>query len=244
MIQLNNIEKRFGDKVVLKDISLNVQDGEVVSIIGPSGSGKSTLLRCINLLEQPTSGSVWIDGVNIIESDVQTNDIRTQIGMVFQGFNLFDNKNVLENCMLAQTNVLGKSKEDAKRTALMFLESVGMIEFSNAQVSGLSGGQKQRVAIARALCMNPKYMLFDEPTSSLDPEVVGDVLDVMKNLAKMGMTMVVVTHEMMFAKQVSDRVVFMSDGVIVEEANPKQMFSNPVNSRTKEFLARVLSNTM
>ncbi len=244
MIQLNNIEKKFGDKVVLKDISLNVEDGEVVSIIGPSGSGKSTLLRCINLLEQPTSGSVWIDGVNIIESDVQTNDIRTQIGMVFQGFNLFDNKNVLENCMLAQMNVLGKSKEDAKRTAMMFLESVGMIDFSNAQVSSLSGGQKQRVAIARALCMNPKYMLFDEPTSSLDPEVVGDVLDVMKNLAKMGMTMVVVTHEMMFAKQVSDRVVFMSDGVIVEEASPKEMFSNPTNSRTKEFLARVLSNTM
>lgn len=242
MIKVEAIKKYFGNKMVLDDISLDINDGQVVTIIGPSGSGKSTLLRCMNLLEEPTSGEVYIDGQAIIGEDVDINLIRSNMGMVFQHFNLFENLNVLDNCTLAQVKVLKKSKQDAKNTALEYLENVGMIDFKNAKVSSLSGGQKQRVAIARALCMNPSYMLFDEPTSALDPEVVGDVLEVIKDLAKSGMTMVIVTHEMGFAKEVSDRVIFMDKGLVVEDADPEQIFTNPKHQRTQEFLSRVLNH--
>lgn len=242
MIKVEAIKKYFGNKMVLDDISLDINDGQVVTIIGPSGSGKSTLLRCMNLLEEPTSGEVYIDGQAIIGEDVDINLIRSNMGMVFQHFNLFENLNVLDNCTLAQVKVLKKSKQEAKNTALEYLENVGMIDFKNAKVSSLSGGQKQRVAIARALCMNPSYMLFDEPTSALDPEVVGDVLEVIKDLAKSGMTMVIVTHEMGFAKEVSDRVIFMDKGLVVEDADPEQIFTNPKHQRTQEFLSRVLNH--
>lgn len=241
MIKVENIKKYFGSKMVLDDITLDIEDGKVVTIIGPSGSGKSTLLRCMNLLEEPTSGEVYVDGQAIIGADVNINLIRSQMGMVFQHFNLFENLNVIDNCTLAQIKVLKKDKEEAKKIAIQFLENVGMGDFINAKVSSLSGGQKQRVAIARALCMNPKYMLFDEPTSALDPEVVGDVLEVIKDLAKSGMTMVVVTHEMGFAKEVSDRVIFMDKGLVVEDTDPQTMFTNPEHDRTKEFLKRVLA---
>ncbi|WOO87774.1 amino acid ABC transporter ATP-binding protein [Mollicutes bacterium LVI A0039] len=241
MIKVENIKKYFGNKMVLDDINLEIEDGKVVTIIGPSGSGKSTLLRCMNLLEEPTSGEVYVDGQAIIGGDVNINLVRSQMGMVFQHFNLFENLNVLENCVLAQIKVLKKSKQEAEQTALEYLANVGLSEFKNTKVSSLSGGQKQRVAIARALCMNPKYMLFDEPTSALDPEVVGDVLEVIKDLAKSGMTMVVVTHEMGFAKEVSDRVIFMDKGLIVEDTDPQTMFTNPKHERTQEFLKRVLA---
>lgn len=241
MIKVENIKKYFGNKMVLDDITLDIEDGKVVTIIGPSGSGKSTLLRCMNLLEEPTSGEVYVDGQAIVGEDVNINLVRSQMGMVFQHFNLFDNLNVLDNCTLAQTKVLKKSKADAVKTAEQFLDDVGMIDFKNVKVSSLSGGQKQRVAIARALCMNPKYMLFDEPTSALDPEVVGDVLEVIKDLAKSGMTMVIVTHEMGFAKEVSDRVIFMDKGLVVEDSDPETMFTNPKHERTQEFLKRVLA---
>lgn len=241
MIKVESIKKYFGKKMVLDNVNLEIKDGSVVTIIGPSGSGKSTLLRCLNLLEEPTSGEVYVDGQAIISGDVNINEVRSTMGMVFQHFNLFDNLNVLDNCVLAQTKVLKIPKKEAEKTALELLEKVGMSDFVKVKVSSLSGGQKQRVAIARALCMNPKYMLFDEPTSALDPEVVGDVLSVIKDLAKSGMTMVIVTHEMGFAREVSDRVIFMDKGVVVEDLDPETMFTNPKFDRTKEFLKRVLA---
>ncbi len=241
MIKVENIKKYFGQKMVLDDINLDIEDGQVVTIIGPSGSGKSTLLRCMNLLEEPTSGEVYVDGQAIISGDVDINTVRSQMGMVFQHFNLFDNLNVLDNCTLAQIKGLKKSKAEAIEVAEQFLENVGMLDFKHVKVSSLSGGQKQRVAIARALCMNPKYMLFDEPTSALDPEVVGDVLEVIKELAKSGMTMVIVTHEMGFAKEVSNRVIFMDKGLVVEDSDPQSIFTAPKHERTQAFLKRVLT---
>lgn len=240
IIEIKNLYKNFGNLEVLKGVDLDIYKGEVVAIIGSSGSGKSTLLRCINLLEEPTSGEILFNGVDINDKKNNIDKIREEIGMVFQSFNLFENMNVLENCMIAQTKVLKKSKEEAKELAIHFLEQVGMSDFINADTRSLSGGQKQRVAIARALCMNPKIMLFDEPTSALDPEIVGEVLDVMKKLAKDGMTMVVVTHEMGFAEEVSTKVVFMDNGKILESAEPKEFFNNPKMPRTKEFLKRYL----
>ncbi len=240
MIKVEAIKKYFGSKMVLDNVNLEIADGSVVTIIGPSGSGKSTLLRCLNLLEEPTSGEVYVDGMPIVSGDVDINEVRSTMGMVFQHFNLFNNLNVLDNCVLAQTKVLKKGKVEAENTAMELLEKVGMKDFSDVKVSSLSGGQKQRVAIARALCMEPKYMLFDEPTSALDPEVVGDVLSVIKDLAESGMTMVIVTHEMGFAREVSDRVIFMDKGVVVEDLDPETMFTNPKFDRTKEFLKRVL----
>lgn len=241
MIKVENIKKYFGQKMVLDDINLDIEDGQVVTIIGPSGSGKSTLLRCMNLLEEPTSGEVYVDGQAIISGDVDINIVRSQMGMVFQHFNLFNNLNVIDNCVLAQTKVMKKPKQEAIDTANKFLDDVGMLPFKDVKVSSLSGGQKQRVAIARALCMSPKYMLFDEPTSALDPEVVGDVLEVIKKLAKSGMTMVIVTHEMGFAKEVSDRVIFMDKGLVVEDSDPQTIFTAPKHERTQEFLKRVLN---
>ena len=240
IIEIKNLYKNFGKLEVLKGVDLDIYRGEVVAIIGSSGSGKSTILRCINLLEEPTSGEILFNGVDINDKKNNIDKIREEIGMVFQSFNLFENMNVLENCMIAQTKVLKKSKEEAKELAIHFLEQVGMSDFINADTRSLSGGQKQRVAIARALCMNPKIMLFDEPTSALDPEIVGEVLDVMKKLAKDGMTMVVVTHEMGFAEEVSTKVVFMDNGKILECAEPKEFFNNPKMPRTKEFLKRYL----
>ena len=240
IIEVKNLYKNFGNLEVLKGVDLDIYKGEVVAIIGSSGSGKSTLLRCINLLEEPTSGEILFNGVDINDKKNNIDKIREEIGMVFQSFNLFENMNVLENCMIAQTKVLKKSKEEAKELAIHFLEQVGMSDFINADTRSLSGGQKQRVAIARALCMNPKIMLFDEPTSALDPEIVGEVLDVMKKLANEGMTMVVVTHEMGFAEEVSTKVVFMDNGKILESAEPKEFFNNPKMPRTKEFLKRYL----
>lgn len=240
IIEIKNLHKNFGSLEVLKGVDLDIYKGEVVAIIGSSGSGKSTLLRCLNLLEEPTSGNILFNGVDINEKKNNIDKIREEIGMVFQSFNLFENMNVLENCMIAQVKVLKKTKEEAKELALHFLEQVGMSDFVNSDTRSLSGGQKQRVAIARALCMNPKIMLFDEPTSALDPEIVGEVLDVMKRLAKDGMTMVVVTHEMGFAEEVSTKVVFMDGGKILESAEPKEFFNNPKMPRTKEFLKRYL----
>ncbi len=240
IIEIKNLYKNFGNLEVLKGVDLDIYKGEVVAIIGSSGSGKSTLLRCLNLLEEPTSGNILFNGVDINDKKNNIDKIREEIGMVFQSFNLFENMNVLENCMIAQVKVLKKSKEEAKKLALHFLEQVGMSDFVNSDTRSLSGGQKQRVAIARALCMNPKIMLFDEPTSALDPEIVGEVLDVMKRLAKDGMTMVVVTHEMGFAEEVSTKVVFMDNGKILESAAPSEFFNNPKMPRTKEFLKRYL----
>lgn len=242
IIQVNNLEKKFGDNLVLKDINLEVNKGEVVTIIGSSGSGKSTLLRCLNLLEEPTSGEIIYEGANILDHSFDRRKYRSQVGMVFQNFNLFANKNILENCMIGQEKVLKIDKEKARATAMKYLASVGMDKYINAKPSQISGGQQQRVAIARALCMNPEILLFDEPTSALDPETVGEVLDVMTSLAKSGMTMVVVTHEMDFARDVSDRVLFMDKGIILEEASAKEIFENPKNERTKEFLKRFLDN--
>jgi ABC-type polar amino acid transport system ATPase subunit len=242
IIQTNNIKKSFGDLEVLHDINVTVNKGEVVCLIGASGSGKSTLLRCINLLETPTSGHVLFNGNDITNENVDINEIRQQIGMVFQSFNLFENLNVIDNCILAPTLVGGLSKEDAIEKAMEFLDNVGMKDFANAKSSSLSGGQKQRVAIARALTMNPEVLLFDEPTSALDPESVGDVLEVIQNLAKLGMTMIIVTHEMQFAKEVADRVIFMDKGYVVEDDVPENIFNNPKEERTKEFLNRVIRN--
>ncbi len=240
LVEIKNLSKSFGKNEVLKDINLDIKQNEVVCIIGASGSGKSTLLRCMNLLEEPSSGHIFFDGVDLTDRNVNVNDLRKEMGMVFQSFNLFNNKNVLENCTLAPMMILGKSKKEAEETAFKFLTNVGMQDFIYAVPSTLSGGQKQRVAIARALCMNPKIMLFDEPTSALDPEVVGDVLDVMKNLSSRGMTMVVVTHEMGFAKEVADRVLFMDQGIILEQGSPSDIFDTPKEQRTKDFLKRVL----
>lgn len=240
MIKVEDLKKSFGDNEVLKKINLEVNKQEVVVVIGPSGSGKSTLLRCINLLETITSGHVYIEGTDIADKKANINKIRQDVGMVFQQFNLFPHMTVLDNIMLAPTKVKKVSKEQAKEKALELLGKVGLAEKADAYPDSLSGGQKQRIAIARALAMEPKMMLFDEPTSALDPEMVGEVLDVMKQLAKDGMTMVVVTHEMGFAREVGDRVIFMDGGYIIEENEPRQLFEHPQEERTKAFLSKVL----
>lgn len=241
ILQVNHLSKTFGKHEVLKDIDFSVNTGDVTTIIGASGSGKSTLLRCINLLETPTSGEVLYHGTNIDKLKGGASAYRSHVGMVFQSFNLFNNMTALKNCMIGQTKVLGKSKAEAEKAALHYLGKVGMAPYINAKPSQLSGGQKQRVAIARALAMNPEVLLFDEPTSALDPQMVGEVLEVMRNLAKEGLTMIVVTHEMAFARDVSSRVVFMADGVICEDGTPSDIFENPKNEKTKEFLSRFLS---
>lgn len=241
IIEIDHLKKSFGDNEVLKDISLSVNKGEVVTIIGSSGSGKSTLLRCINLLEKPTSGQIIYLGENVLEKGYDLPKYRTHLGMVFQSFNLFNNMNVLENCVTGQVTVLKRDHKEAEATAKENLEQVGMAQYANAKPSQLSGGQKQRVAIARALSMNPDVMLFDEPTSALDPEMVGEVLKTMNTLAHTGLTMVIVTHEMGFAKEVSDRVIFMDQGVIAEQGTPEDIFIHPKEQRTKEFLSRVLN---
>ena len=239
-INVSNLKKSFGSNEVLKGIDLEVAEGEVVCIIGPSGSGKSTLLRCLNKLEEVTDGHVLIDGQDITEKTTDINKVREEIGMVFQHFNLFPHLSVMDNITLAPVELKRENKEAAKVKAVELLETVGLSEKADAFPSSLSGGQKQRVAIARALAMNPEIMLFDEPTSALDPEMVGDVLEVMKKLAKQGMTMVVVTHEMGFAREVGHRVIFMDGGYIVEEGTPTEVFGNPQNPRTQDFLNKVL----
>nr|WP_173391438.1 amino acid ABC transporter ATP-binding protein [Tepidanaerobacter acetatoxydans] len=240
MIEILHLSKTFGTHEVLKDINFSVDKGEVVCIIGSSGSGKSTLLRCINLLEKPSGGKIIYKGKNMLEGNHDIYAYRTKLGMVFQQFNLFNNHNVLNNCTVGQIKVLKRSKEEAKKVAMKYLQVVGMEQYINAKPKQLSGGQKQRVAIARALSMEPDVMLFDEPTSSLDPELVEEVLKVMKKLAQTGLTMLIVTHEMEFANEVADRVVFMDKGVIEEEGNPEQIFNNPIKERTREFLRRTL----
>ena len=238
ILEIKHLGKSFGSHEVLKDIDFTVKKGDVISIIGASGSGKSTLLRCINLLETPSSGEIWYQGKNVLDRSMNAPEYRSHVGMVFQSFNLFNNMTVLENCMVGQTKVLKRSKEEAKAVALEYLQKVGMLPYINAKPRQMSGGQKQRVAIARALAMGPDVLLFDEPTSALDPEMVGEVLSVMQNLAQEGMTMLVVTHEMAFARDVSNRVVFMSQGVICEEGSPAEVFGNPRKQETKDFLAR------
>ncbi|GAA0109049.1 amino acid ABC transporter ATP-binding protein [Clostridium tertium] len=240
MIHVNNLHKYFGDNEVLKGVNDHIKKGEVVVVIGPSGSGKSTFLRCLNLLEEPTKGEIIFEGENITDKNIDINKIREKMGMVFQQFNLFPHKTVLENITIAPINVKNKSKAEAEKIAKDLLVKVGLLEKANAYPASLSGGQKQRIAIARALAMEPDVMLFDEPTSALDPEMVGEVLNVMKNLAKEGMTMVVVTHEMGFAKEVGDRILFMDGGNIVEQGTPEEMFTNAKNSRTIDFLSKVL----
>lgn len=240
VIEIQRLNKSFGTHEVLRDINITVDKGEVVSIIGSSGSGKSTLLRCVNLLEKPSGGAIIYKGENILDDKHDVYAYRTKLGMVFQQFNLFNNHNVLNNCVVGQVKVLERSKEEAEKIAMQYLKVVGMDQFINARPNQLSGGQKQRVAIARALSMEPDVMLFDEPTSALDPEMVGEVLKVMKELADSGLTMMVVTHEMDFARDVSDRVIFMDKGVIAEEGTPEQIFNTPTQERTKEFLKRVL----
>lgn len=241
IIEIKNLQKSFGEHDVLKGIDLNVRRGEVVSIIGASGSGKSTMLRCLNLLETPSSGDILYMGESILDKKFDIAKYRAKVGMVFQQFNLFNNMSVLENCVLGQMKVLKRGREEAEKTASEYLNRVGMGAFIKARPAQLSGGQKQRVAIARALAMNPEVLLFDEPTSALDPEMVGEVLSVMKTLAKTGLTMLVVTHEMQFAKDVSTRVIFMDKGVVAEDASPDVIFDNPRNPRTREFLYRVLN---
>ena len=240
VIRVEGLRKSFDGNVVLRDIELSVMPGQVVTIIGASGSGKSTLLRCLNLLETPDAGHVWFHGADLAADHVNVNKLREKIGMVFQGFNLFNNMNVLDNCTLAPVTLKKMSKDKAEQTAMHHLEDVGLADFARADVTRLSGGQKQRVAIARALCMQPDLMLFDEPTSALDPEISGEVLSVMRDLAAGGMTMVVVTHEMAFARNVSDELVFMDKGVIAEASSPDEMFTAPKLPRTREFLSRYL----
>ena len=240
VITLNHLEKSFGDHAVLKDINLSVKKGEVISVIGSSGSGKSTMLRCINLLETPTGGEILYEGMNIRDNSIKLTDFRAKVAMVFQQFNLFNNMTALDNCVKPQMIVLKRTKEEATKIALEFIDKVGMSAYINAKPAQLSGGQKQRIAIARALSMNPDVILFDEPTSALDPEMVGEVLEVMQSLAKSGYTMIVVTHEMGFAREVSDRVIFMDGGYIVEEGTPDEIFTNPKQERTKQFLSKVL----
>ncbi|SDG83258.1 amino acid ABC transporter ATP-binding protein, PAAT family [Planococcus glaciei] len=240
VIEIQHLSKSFGTHEVLKDIDFSVQKGEVVCVIGSSGSGKSTLLRCINLLEKPSGGKIIYNGEDILGDRHDIHAYRTKLGMVFQQFNLFNNHNVLNNCVVGQVKVMKRRKEEAEKVAIKYLNVVGMDQYVNAKAQQLSGGQKQRVAIARALSMEPDVMLFDEPTSALDPEMVGEVLKVMKDLAKSGLTMLIVTHEMEFAKEVADRVVFMDKGVIVEEGPPEQIFNQPQKERTREFLKRTL----
>lgn len=240
MINVKQLSKSFGDNEVLKSIDLTVKEGEVVVIIGPSGSGKSTILRCLNLLEEPTSGEIFFEGQNITAPDSNIDQIRQKMGMVFQSFNLFPHMSVLENLTITPVKIKKEDPEKAKEQALALLDQVGLKEKATSFPASLSGGQQQRVAIARALAMSPDVMLFDEPTSALDPEMVGEVLSVMQDLAKKGMTMVVVTHEMGFAKEVADRVIFMADGIIQEEGTPEEIFERPQNSRTQDFLNKVL----
>lgn len=238
ILKISHLGKNFGNHIVLKDIDFKVQTGDVISIIGASGSGKSTMLRCINLLERPTTGNIFFHKKDITDAKVNVPKYREQVGMVFQNFNLFNHMTVLENCMVGQMKVAGKKREEAKENALKNLQKVGMESYIMAKPRQLSGGQKQRVAIARALAMEPEILLFDEPTSALDPQMVGEVLDVMSKLAKEGLTMLVVTHEMAFAKEVSSHVVFMAEGVIEEEGTPEEIFECPKKEKTKEFLAR------
>ena len=238
ILQVNHLSKSFGTHEVLRDIDFTVSKGDVTSIIGASGSGKSTLLRCINLLENPSSGEILYHGENVVRRGFNAAAYRSRVGMVFQSFNLFNNMTVLENCIVGQVKVLKKNREEAKQHALYYLEKVGMAPYINAKPRQISGGQKQRVAIARALAMDPEVLLFDEPTSALDPEMVGEVLNVMQGLAQEGMTMLVVTHEMAFARDVSNRVVYMNEGVICEEGAPEDVFGNPQKQETRNFLSR------
>ncbi|BDR59858.1 amino acid ABC transporter ATP-binding protein [Lactobacillus xylocopicola] len=237
ILSLKQIQKSFGDHQVLRDISLDINKGEIATIIGPSGGGKSTTLRCINLLEEPTAGEVIFHGQNVLDPSYNRNIYRAKVGMVFQQFDLFENKNVLANCMVGQELVLKRSKEEAREVALKNLTKVGMEEYINARPNQLSGGQQQRVAIARAICMDPEILLFDEPTSALDPEMVGEVLSVMQNLATTGLTMIIVTHEMAFARDISDQIFFISGGIIAEQGNPDQLFNHPQNELTEKFLS-------
>ena len=238
LLEIRHLSKAFGKNVVLKDIDFSVQKGDVTSIIGASGSGKSTMLRCINLLEMPTAGDIVYRGKNILDGKMNAASYRAKVGMVFQSFNLFNNMTVLENCIVGQTKVLKMGREEAGKNAMKYLEKVGMAPYINAKPRQISGGQKQRVAIARALAMEPEVLLFDEPTSALDPQMVGEVLEVIKKLAEEGMTMLIVTHEMALARDVSSHVVYMANGVIAEEGTPQQIFAEPRNPLTKEFLNR------
>ncbi len=241
VIELRHLQKKFGSNDVLMDINLSVKKGEVLSIIGASGSGKSTMLRCINLLETPTAGEILFHGKNITSPDFSLSRYRTKVGMVFQSFNLFNNMTALENCIIGQVSVLKRDRKAAEETAKKYLQRVGMLPYINARPAQLSGGQKQRVAIARALAMEPEVLLFDEPTSALDPQMVGEVLAVMRSLAEDGLTMIVVTHEMAFARDVSTKVVFMANGYVCEQGEPKDIFENPQNPKTREFLSRFLA---
>ena len=241
MINVENLSKNFGDLKVLKNISTTINKGEVISTIGPSGSGKSTFLRCINKLEEPTEGHIYIDGMDLMDKNTDINKIRERVGMVFQHFNLFPNMTVLENLTLSPTIVKKESKEEAEKYALYLLQKVDLSDKANSYPNQLSGGQKQRIAIARALAMKPEVILFDEPTSALDPEMIKEVLDVMRNLAKEGMTMLIVTHEMGFARNVGNRILFMDNGEIIEDCSPKDFFENPTNERIKDFLNKVLN---
>ena len=241
MINVENLSKNFGDLKVLKNISTTVNKGEIISIIGPSGSGKSTFLRCINKLEEPTEGHIYIDGMDLMDKNTDINKIRERVGMVFQHFNLFPNMTVLENLTLSPTMVKKESKEEAEKYALYLLEKVGLSDKAKSYPTQLSGGQKQRIAIARALAMKPEVILFDEPTSALDPEMIKEVLDVMRDLAKEGMTMLIVTHEMGFARNIGNRILFMDNGEIIEDCSPKDFFENPTNDRIKDFLNKVLN---
>ena len=240
ILEIRHLSKTFGTNLVLKDIDFSVSSGDVTCIIGASGSGKSTLLRCLNLLETPTTGEIAYHGTNIADKKVNAPQYRSKVGMVFQNFNLFNNMTVLENCIIGQTKVLKKNKSEAQKNAMYYLEKVGMAPYINAKPRQLSGGQKQRVAIARALAMEPEVLLFDEPTSALDPQMVGEVLEVMRKLAGEGLTMIIVTHEMAFARGVSSHVVFMAGGVIVEEGAPEQIFGSPKDRQTQEFLSRFM----
>lgn len=241
MINITNLYKNFGNLEVLKNISTEIKKGEIISIIGPSGSGKSTFLRCINKLEEPSSGHIYIDGMDLMDKNTDINKIRERVGMVFQHFNLFPHMTVLDNLTLSPIMVKKESKKEAEKYALSLLEKVGLADKANSYPSQLSGGQKQRIAIARALAMKPEVILFDEPTSALDPEMIKEVLDVMRNLAKEGMTMLIVTHEMGFARNVANRILFMDNGEIIEDCSPKEFFENPTNERIKDFLNKVLN---
>lgn len=241
MINITNLHKNFGDLEVLKNISTEIKKGEIISIIGPSGSGKSTFLRCINKLEEPSSGHIYIDGMDLMDKNTDINKVRERVGMVFQHFNLFPNMTVLDNLTLSPIMVKKESKEEAEKYALSLLEKVELSDKANSYPTQLSGGQKQRIAIARALAMKPEVILFDEPTSALDPEMIKEVLDVMRDLAKEGMTMLIVTHEMGFARNVGNRILFMDKGEIIEDCSPKEFFENPTNERIKDFLNKVLN---